>query len=91
MNCRFKVSLLAASLTLAAHSVFAAQATISESQIPTLTPEAQHAIASQRVANRFTRSHYKHFNLDDAFSKGIFDRYLESLDYNKNIFTQSDI
>ncbi|OEF24091.1 carboxy terminal-processing peptidase [Vibrio rumoiensis] len=91
MNCRFKVSLLAASLTLAAHSVFAAQATISESQIPTLAPEVQHAIASQRVANRFMRSHYKHFNLDDAFSQGIFDRYLESLDYNRNIFTQSDI
>ncbi|MFH0256682.1 carboxy terminal-processing peptidase [Vibrio rumoiensis] len=91
MNCRLKVSLLAASLTLAANSAFAVQPTISESQIPTLAPESQHAIASQRVAKRFTRSHYKHFNLDDAFSKGIFDRYLESLDYNRNIFTQSDI
>ncbi|WP_105902119.1 carboxy terminal-processing peptidase [Vibrio gangliei] len=91
MNCRLKVSLLAASLTLAANSAFAVQPTISESQIPTLSPETQHAIASQRVASRFTRSHYKHFNLDDAFSKGIFDRYLESLDYNRNIFTQADI
>ncbi|MFV0575340.1 MAG: carboxy terminal-processing peptidase [Vibrio sp.] len=91
MNCRLKVSLLAVSLALAANSALAVQPTIKESAIPTLAPESQHAIASQRVAKRFTRSHYKHFNLDDAFSKGIYDRYLETLDYNRNIFTQSDI
>lgn len=91
MNFRLKVSLLAVSLVLAANSTLAAEAKIKESQIPVLTPEAQHAIASQRVASRFTRSHYKHFKLDDAFSKGIFDRYLESIDYSRNVFTQSDI
>lgn len=91
MNCRLKLSIIAASLTLTANTVFAVPATISESEIPTLTAEPQHAIASQRVSNRFTRSHYKHFKLDDDFSKGIFNRYLESLDYARNVFTQDDI
>ncbi len=90
MNCRLKLSFIAASMTLAA-SAYALDAKISQADLPTLAPEVQHAIASKRVASRFTRSHYKHFDLDDAFSQGIFDRYLKSLDYNRNTFTQADI
>lgn len=91
MNCRFKITLLAASLMVAASPALALDAKIAESAIPTLKPEAQHAAASQRVAARFTRSHYKRFNLDDDFSEGIFNRYLDNLDYNRNLFTQADV
>lgn len=91
MKCRSKLTLIAASVWLAAFSAEAVEATIHESDLPVLAPQAQHEIASKRVTSRFTRSHYKHFNLDDAFSKKIFDRYLNMLDYNHNIFTQADI
>ncbi|GAL34414.1 tail-specific protease precursor [Vibrio maritimus] len=91
MKCRSKVSLIAASLWLAASSAQAIEAKYEKTKIPTLAPEAQHETASKRVTSRFTRSHYKHFTLDDEFSKAIFARYLEMLDYNRNIFTQSDI
>ncbi|MGB2078669.1 MAG: carboxy terminal-processing peptidase [Vibrio sp.] len=91
MNCRLKLSFIAASLMLAASPAMALDAKIAESAIPTLKPETQHATASQRVASRFTRSHYKRFTLDDNFSEGIFNRYLDNLDYSRNIFTQADI
>ncbi|WPC72577.1 carboxy terminal-processing peptidase [Vibrio porteresiae] len=91
MKCRSKLTLIAASVWLAAFSAEAVEATIHESDLPVLAPQAQHEIASKRVTSRFTRSHYKHFNLDDEFSKKIFDRYINMLDYNHNIFTQADI
>ena len=64
---------------------------ISEESIPTLAQEDQHAIASKRIAALFTRSHYKHFSLEDQISKKVFDLYLQALDYNRSIFTASDI
>ncbi len=91
MKCRSKLSIVAASLWLAASSAHALEAKFEKSDIPTLAPEVQHETASKRVTSRFTRSHYKHFTLDDEFSKAIFTRYLEMLDYNRNIFTQADI
>ncbi|GEM76955.1 carboxy terminal-processing peptidase [Vibrio sagamiensis] len=90
MNCRSKMTLIAASLWLAA-SAQALEAKLNKDDLPTLAPETQHETASKRVTSRLTRSHYKHFNLNDDFSKAVFDRYVELLDYNKNIFTQSDI
>ncbi|MBY8141643.1 carboxy terminal-processing peptidase [Vibrio fluvialis] len=91
MKCRSKLSLIAASLWLAAFSVQALEANIHKEDLPLLSPEVQHETASKRVASRFTRSHYKHFNLDDQFSQAIFERYIEMLDYNRNLFTQADI
>ncbi|MCG6414521.1 carboxy terminal-processing peptidase [Vibrio fluvialis] len=91
MKCRSKLSLIAASLWLAAFSVQALEANIHKEDLPLLSPEVQHETASKRVTSRFTRSHYKHFNLDDQFSKAIFERYIEMLDYNRNLFTQADI
>lgn len=64
---------------------------ISEESIPTLAQEDQHAIASKRIAALFTRSHYKHFSLEDQISMKVFDLYLQALDYNRSIFTASDI
>jgi carboxyl-terminal processing protease len=91
MKCRSKITLIAASLVLAATSAQALEAKYQRSDIPTLAPEVQHETASKRVTSRFTRSHYKHFNLDDEFSKAIFTRYIEMLDYNRNVFSQADI
>jgi len=90
MKCRSKLTLLAASLCLAA-SAQALEAKLSKADLEKLVPEVQHATASKRVTSRLTRSHYKHFSLNDAFSQAIFNRYIEMLDYNKNIFTQDDI
>ncbi|KJY71085.1 carboxy terminal-processing peptidase [Vibrio nigripulchritudo] len=90
MKCRSKLTLIAASFMLAA-SAQALEAKLSKADLPLLAPEVQHTTASKRVTSRLTRSHYKHFNLNDEFSQAMFDRYVEMLDYNKNIFTQSDI
>ncbi|MFC3023960.1 carboxy terminal-processing peptidase [Vibrio zhugei] len=91
MKCRSKLTLIAASVWLAAFSAQAVEANISEESLPKLKPESQQSIAAKRVTSRFTRSHYKHFSLDNQFSQKIFNRYLKMLDYNRNIFTQADI
>lgn len=95
MNCRLRVSLIAAGVMLAASAqaleAKALDAKYSETDLPVLTAETQHATASKRVTSRFTRSHYKHFSLDDDFSVAIYERYLDMLDYNRNIFTQADL
>ncbi|KJY82443.1 carboxy-terminal protease [Vibrio galatheae] len=91
MKCRSKMSLIAASLLLAASSAYALEANIALKDLPVLSPEAQHATASKRVEEKLTSSHYKHIKLNDDLSRRIFWRYVESLDYNKNVFTQADI
>ncbi|MDF2152136.1 carboxy terminal-processing peptidase [Vibrio sp. CAU 1672] len=90
MKCRSKVTLIAAGFLLAA-SAQALEAKLSKDDLPVLAPEVQHEAASKRVTARLTRSHYNHFNLNDEFSQAIFARYIELLDYSKNIFTQADI
>ena len=62
-----------------------------EDQIPLLNQEAQHKVASTRVTGLFTRTHFKLFDLDDQFSSKVFDRYLKSLDYNRQLFLAADI
>ena len=89
-NHLIRVSLL----TLALAHVGLAQAvepTIKSSELPKLVQEEQHAIASRRIAAFFTHSHYKQIQLDDAFSQKVFALYLESLDYSRNLFLQSDV
>ncbi|UTV29153.1 carboxy terminal-processing peptidase [Photobacterium atrarenae] len=90
MKCRFRFSLIAAGMMLAA-SAQALEAKYSLSDLPVLVPEKQHATASKRIASRFTRSHYKQFSLDDQFSASIFERYIEMLDFNKSFLTASDV
>ena len=85
-----RLSLVAAGM-MAAGIAWAVPPTTDASAIPVLAPESQHAAASKRVTALFTRSHYRQFQLDDAFSGLIFDRFIDSLDYGKNIFTQADI
>ncbi|WP_041543132.1 carboxy terminal-processing peptidase [Oceanimonas sp. GK1] len=85
-----RLSLVAAAV-LAAGLARAVTPAIEADAIPALAPESQHAAAAKRITALFTRSHYKQFRLDDAFSEAIFDRYIESLDFSRNIFTQEDV
>lgn len=85
-----RFSLVACSLALAGLAQ-AIEPVLKESDLPVLAQESQHATASKRITNLFTRSHYKQFKLDDAFSSVIFDKYLENLDYSRNLFLASDI
>ncbi|WP_440055981.1 carboxy terminal-processing peptidase [Pseudoalteromonas sp. T1lg65] len=70
---------------------FASVDTVSIKDLPELKPEIQHTTASKRVTNLFTRQHYKRFSFDDALSEQIFDRFIESIDFNKSVLLQSDI
>ena len=72
-------------------SAWAIPPAIQISELPALQQEPQHKVASKRVADLFTRSHYHRFTLDDAFSEQIFDRYLKQLDYRRNVLTQADV
>lgn len=54
-------------------------------------PSREQAQAALLATRFLTNFHYKRVPLDDAMSKTIFDRYLESLDGDKLFFTASDI
>ena len=56
-----------AGLLLAGHAIAADSITRAD-QIPQLQEEPQHATVSERVTSRFTRSHYRQFDLDQQFS-----------------------
>jgi carboxyl-terminal processing protease len=90
MNKLFKRTAVASLLFLAG-SALAVENITSASQIPQLKEETQHATVSERVTSRFTRSHYRQFDLDENFSAKIFDRYLNLLDYSHNVLLASDI
>ncbi|MEJ4044475.1 carboxy terminal-processing peptidase [Erwinia sp. SLM-02] len=89
MNTLFKSTIIAG--LLFAGNVYAADNITRADQIPQLHQEAQHATVSERVTSRFTRSHYRQFDLDKDFSAKIFDRYLNLLDYSHNVLLASDI
>ncbi|GGI73074.1 tail-specific protease [Shewanella hanedai] len=72
-------------------SAWALTPSIPFSELPALTQEPQHKVASKRVTGLFTRSHYHRFDLDDTFSEQVFNRYLKQLDYRRNVMLQSDL
>lgn len=88
-NLITRPSILAVSMMLS----LAANATTmpTKDDIPVLAQETQHAAASKRITNLFTRSHYKNFQFNDALSQKVFERYFENIDYNKSVFLASDI
>lgn len=90
MNTFFKLTAVAGLLALAGHALAKDEIT-KASQIPVLSEEPQHATVSERVTSRFTRSHYRQFDLDASFSAKIFDRYLNLLDYSHNVLLASDV
>ena len=60
-------------------------------EIPQLQQAPQHAKVAKRVSDLFSRSHYQYVPLDDALSQKVFERYIQQLDYNRQIFIQADI
>ena len=90
MNMFFRLTALAGLLAIAGQT-FAVDDITRADQIPVLKEEPQHATVSERVTSRFTRSHYRQFDLDNAFSAKIFDRYLNLLDYSHNVLLASDV
>ncbi|MGP1944778.1 MAG: carboxy terminal-processing peptidase [Arsenophonus sp. ET-LJ4-MAG3] len=58
---------------------------------PYVQQEHQHVIICKRIVSRFMNFHYRQFSLDKIFSIKIFDRYLNLLDYDHNLFLQSQI
>lgn len=69
----------------------ALDAKYTKEQIPNLSPEPQHKVSTTRLTGLFTRTHFKAIDLNDEFSNKIANRFLESLDFNKSLFTQADI
>lgn len=61
------------------------------SEIPQMQQQPQHVMESQRISSRFLYSHYQRVELNDDFSKKIFDLYLNLLDYSRNVLLESDI
>ena len=89
MNTLFKVGLIAG--LLLAGPTFGAENITRADQIPQLHEDPQDPPVSERVTSRFTRSHYRQFDLDQNFSAKIFDRYLNMLDYSHNVLLASDV
>jgi carboxyl-terminal processing protease len=57
----------------------------------TLAPQEIHSGEGQLVTTLLSRYHYKKFKLDDSLSSVIFDRFIKTLDNNKNFFLAGDI
>ncbi|WP_312757207.1 carboxy terminal-processing peptidase [Pantoea brenneri] len=89
MNTLFKIGLIAG-LLLSGPS-FGAENITRADQIPQLHEDPQDPTVSERVTSRFTRSHYRQFDLNQDFSAKIFDRYLNMLDYSHNVLLGSDV
>lgn len=89
MSKPFSLIPLAAALLVA--PAFASLDKVELADLPQLKQERQHAAASKRVTNLFTRNHYKPIRFDDQLSEQMFERYIESLDYNRSIFLASDL
>lgn len=90
MNKLFKLTAVACLLFVSGSTLALTDITKAD-QIPQLTEENQHSTVSERVTSRFTRSHYRQFDLDADFSAKIFDRYLNLLDYSHNVLLASDV
>lgn len=60
-------------------------------EVPKLLQEPQHSTVIKRVTDTYLRSHYKQFELNDALSSRIFDKFINSLDPNKRFFLKADI
>ncbi|WP_028115429.1 carboxy terminal-processing peptidase [Ferrimonas senticii] len=82
--------------TLLAGVLFSSQAwaiapTLPIDSLPDLEQESQHKIASKRVTDLFTRSHYRQIQFDQQFAETVYDRFLMHLDANRSNMLASDI
>lgn len=86
-----KFTLIPLVAALFSGSLFAAVEVVTIDDLPQLKQESQHGTASKRVASLFARSHYTPVRFNDELSSKVYDRYIESLDFNKSVFLASDI
>ena len=86
-----KFTLIPLVAALFSGSLFASVEAAKLEDLPVLKQESQHGTASKRVANLFARSHYTPVRFNDGLSSKVYDRYIESLDFNKRVFLASDI
>lgn len=86
-----KLSSIAAALLLVLGSVSYASAPVETLELPKLNQLDQHFTSSKRVAAIFSRAHYLPVKIDDALSAKVFERYLDTLDFYKNILLLSDV
>ena len=56
-----------------------------------IEPKNHFTLENQLVTTMLSRYHYKDFSLDDSLSSLMFDKYIQTLDYSKVYFFQSDI
>ncbi|MGE5858955.1 MAG: tail-specific protease, partial [Ignavibacteria bacterium] len=63
----------------------------SKDTLQTLQPKSYFSQENKLINTILTRYHYKKFKLNDSLSSVIFDRFIKSLDYNRNYFLDSDI
>ncbi len=56
-----------------------------------LQPKNHYKIENQLITTLLSRYHYRKFKIDDSLSSLLYERYLETLDYNKIYFLLSDI
>ena len=54
-------------------------------------PPDKYQVILQQVTDMLELVHYSPKKINDDFSKSIFNKYLEALDPEKNMFLQSDI
>jgi carboxyl-terminal processing protease len=85
-----RISVASALLVMSSGSI-AIESSLGVKDLPKLTQESQHVASAKRVSSQFLRAHYKQIDLDDALSLKIFDRFIRSLDFNRNVFTAEDI
>ena len=79
--------------------VFAASALVSVAvsadnravALDSLEPTREHRQATAGIVQLMQRYHYKRVQVGDELSEQIFDRYLETLDPQKNFFLASDL
>lgn len=90
MNKLLRISVASALITLSSGSS-AVTSTDKVDELPLLQQESQHSVSAKRISSHFLRAHYKEIELDDALSSKVFDRYIRSLDLNRNVFLASDV
>lgn len=89
--CRIALAVsVSMSMSLTSISSFALNES-SDTPLPTLTPQSQHATASKRITARFTRGHYKKVKISDELSQEVFERFIKQLDYSRHVFLATDI
>lgn len=86
-----RVSVLTALFIASSGSSIAIETSVTSKDLPILSQESQHVAAAKRISSQFLRAHYKQIDLDDELSIKVFNRFIRSLDFSRNIFTEKDI